>query len=363
MSKALIFSDLHLHAHKDRIDRLQDCIKVLDWVFETAEDYKCDKIFFLGDLFHERDKIDVLNYLRTFECFMKHLLDDAKDIDVYLLVGNHDMYHKARWDVNSVRPLSAIPSLHVIQSPLTTVFENTKINWLPHTENPISHLETFKEEGVGDLLLGHLAVHGALTNLFYGTKSDVIVEYDNDMVVVDPSVFDAWDRTILGHYHGAQRLNEKVEYIGSPLQLSFGEAFQKKHVMIWDLTTKQTTYVENTFSPSHLIVSPEDIQNEAYNLDGMFVRLAVDDTGRKDLIDIKRKVANDAKPLSFDIKKKDTKKVESEEDLTALEDVQAVLDNIEDVLEQYVKDKGVPDGMKRPHLLKIGKQCLTKRIA
>jgi DNA repair exonuclease SbcCD nuclease subunit len=183
------------------------------------------------------------------------------------------------------------------------------------------------------------------------------------MVVVDPNTFDAWDRTILGHYHGAQQLNEKVEYIGSPLQLSFGEAFQKKHVMIFDLDTHKKTYVENSFSPDHLIVSAEDIQNEAYNLDGKFVRLAVEDTGRKDIIDIKRKIATESKPLSFDVKKKDTKKVESEEDLTALEDVQAVLDNIEDVLEQYVKDKGVPDGMKKPHLLKVGKQCLVKRSA
>lgn len=361
MAKALIFSDLHLHAHKDRIDRLDNCIQVLDWIFEVAEERGCDNIFFLGDLFHERDKIDVLNYLRTFECFMKHMLEDGKDIDVFLLVGNHDMYHKTRWDVNSVRPLSALPNLHVIQSPLSVTFGDTKINWLPHTENPLEHLEVFKEEGVGDILLSHLAVHGALTNLFYGTKSDVIVEYDNDMVMVDASVFDPWDMTILGHYHGAQKLNDKVEYVGSPLQLSFGEAFQKKHVILLNLETKQKEYVENTFSPKHLIVSPDDINNEAYDLDGNFVRLAVEDTGRKDIIDIRRKVASEAKPLSFDVKKKDTKRPEVEEDASIIEDVQSVLNNIEDVLEKYVTDKGVPEGLKKPHLMKVGKKCLVKK--
>jgi len=362
MSKALICSDLHIHAHKDRIDRLHNCVEVLNWIFEQAEEQGCDNIFFLGDLFHERDKIDVRNYLHTFECFMKHLLEDGKDVNVYLLVGNHDMYHRARWDVNSIRPFSAIPNLHVIQSPLSINIGGTKINWLPHTENPLGHLKDFQEEGVGDILLAHLAVHGALTNLFYGTKSDVIVEYDNEMTPVDVSVFDPWDMTILGHYHGAQQLSDKVEYVGSPLQLSFGEAFQKKHVIILDLDTKTKTYVENKFSPKHFIVNTQDVENEAYDLNGHFVRLTVEDTGRKDLIDIKRKIHTESQPLSLDVKKEDSrKKLESEEDLSALEDVQNVLANIEDVLEQYVQDMGVPAGLKQPHLLKIGKQCLVKK--
>src|SRR5690606_11013821 len=114
-------------------------------------------------------------------------------------------------------------------------------------------------------------------NTLYGTKSDVIVEYDNDMMPVDSSIFDGWDMTLLGHYHGAQELNDGVEYVGSPLQLSFGEAFQTKHIIVLDLETLEKEYIENTFSPVHLIVTPEDIEHENYELKDNFVRLVTQD--------------------------------------------------------------------------------------
>jgi DNA repair exonuclease SbcCD nuclease subunit len=143
---------------------------------------------------------------------------------------------------------------------------------------------------VGDILLAHLAVNGAMTNTFYGVKSDVIVEYDNEMVLVDPGLFDDWEMTLMGHYHGAQKLNGKVEYVGSPLQLSFGEAFQQKHVIVLDLETMEKQYIINDFSPQHLIITPQDVEHENYNLTGNFVRIAVKDMGQADLLDLQRKI-------------------------------------------------------------------------
>ena len=361
MSKALIWSDLHVHAHKDRIDRLDDCTKTLDWIFQQAAINDCDYIFFLGDLFHERAKIDVLNYLRTFECFLRNMMDVPAQREVYLLVGNHDMYHKERWDVNSIRPLSAIQGINVIQKPTSITLGGKRIDWLPHTEDPISELDKVKESGVGDILLAHVAVHGAIANIFYGTKADVIVEYDNDMVPVEVSLFDDWPNVFLGHYHGAQKLSDTVEYVGSPLQLSFGEAFQEKHIIVLDLETMKKEYIVNDFSPPHYIVSQSDIENEAYNFDGAFVRLAVDDMGRKDLLDLQKKVQSEYKPLSFDTKKKDIRKSEEDEDTTPIEDVRAVLANIEDMLKKYMTDKGVPEKLDEAQLLKWGKNCLTKQ--
>ena len=56
MPKALIFSDLHIHKHKDRIDRLNHCIVVLKWVFQQAKAHNCSYVFFLGDLFSYADE-------------------------------------------------------------------------------------------------------------------------------------------------------------------------------------------------------------------------------------------------------------------------------------------------------------------
>jgi DNA repair exonuclease SbcCD nuclease subunit len=359
MSKALIFSDLHLHNHKDRVNRLPDCLATLEWVFKQAAEHGCDYIFFLGDLFHERAKIDVLNYLSTFEIFMEHMIETH--MEMFLLVGNHDMYHKESWDVNSVKPLTGIPNISIIQCPLSIHLGGRKIDWLPHTEDPIKELDNLKKDGgAGDLLLGHIAINGAIANLFYGTKADVIVEYDNHMVTVDVELFDDWDMTILGHYHGGQKLTDKVEYVGSPLQLSFGEAFQQKHIIILDLETMVKEYIVNDFSPQHLIVSPQDIENNAYDLSGNFVRLAVDNLGNKDVADLQRKIATEYKPLSVDTKKRDTAKTE-EEDTEALENIQVSLGNIAEMMGNYVKDRDVVNDLDKDHLLEVGMKCLDKQ--
>lgn len=359
MSKALIFSDLHLHSHKDRVDRLHDCLKVLNWVFEQAAEHGCEYIFFLGDLFHERAKIDVLNYLRTFEVFMKHMIEDACGRKFYLLVGNHDMYHREKWDVNSVKPLTAIPNVSIIDQPTQLVLGGRKIDCLPHTENPVVELDRLKKQsGVGDLLLSHIAIHGAMTNVFYGLKSDVIVEYDNDMVAVDSAIFSDWQLVLLGHYHGAQKLGN-VEYVGSPLQLSYGEAFQQKHVLVLDLDTLEKTYIVNDFSPKHLIVNVNDVEHENYDLNGNFVRLSVDDMSRTDLMDIQKKIEKSSRCLALEFRPSD-QKVEAKDEKIVSESVQSVIRNIQEMLKVWMKENGLPDGMDEPECLKVGLQCLHR---
>ena len=73
MSKLLIFSDVHIHPHKRSVDRLQDCLNALEWVFKTAEEQSIDHILFLGDLFHNRQRIEILTYHRAFDIFKKYL--------------------------------------------------------------------------------------------------------------------------------------------------------------------------------------------------------------------------------------------------------------------------------------------------
>ena len=348
MSKSLIFSDLHCHNHKDKNDRLQDCVQVLDWIFATAKKHSCKYIFFLGDLFHERAKIDVLNYLKTFESFMRH----AADFEVILLVGNHDMYHKERWDVNSVKPLSAFPNIKIIESPTTTEIDGRRIDWLPHSDNPLKYLEDFPNKR--DILFAHLAVHGAMMNTCHGIKADVIIEHDHEMIPVDKHVFGGWHHVFLGHYHGAQKLADHIEYVGSPLQLSFGEAFQQKHIILFDLETSEKQYIINEFSPKHFIVSPTDIENETYDLKNHFVRVAVEDLGKKDLIDLQRKIIKELCPLSLDLKQVEKKL----DDALVISDAKAILNDTKKMLEQYVNDKGLPTGLNREKLLKIGEKCL-----
>lgn len=356
MSKSLIFSDLHLHRHRDNADRLQDCLAVLEWVFATAKAHKCKQIFFLGDLYHERAKIDVLNYLRTFECFVNHA-DDP--LELYLLIGNHDMYHKERWDVNSVKPLTAIKNITVIDKPTTLKFGKTNIDFLPHTENPMVELDALKkgrDKKSLQILFGHLAVHGAELNKLFGTKADVVVEYDNDMIPVTADIFKDWKMTFLGHYHGAQHLNDQVEYVGSPLQLTFGEAFQKKHIIILDLETFEKEYIENDFSPKHFILHAEDL--DKYNLENQFVSVSVKDLGGREVVDVKKALIEKHKVASYDIRPKEKKDKENQD---SIEDAKSILLDQDQMLDKYITEKGVPAGLDFALAKEIGKSLCRRR--
>jgi len=354
MSKALVFTDLHLHSHKQNYNRLQDCLQVLKWVFAQAKERGCSNIFFLGDLFHERSKIDILNYLRAFEEFLRFSVE-SPDMHLYLLVGNHDMYHKERWDVNSVKPFTAITNVTIVEKPQTLNIDGVNIDFVPHTEHPIKELEALKkgrDKSDLKLLLGHMAVHGATLNVLYGTKSDVIVEYDDHMETISPDVFDDWDMTLLGHYHGAQNLNDKVEYVGSPLQLSFGEAFQDKHIMVLDLKTFEKEYIVNEFSPKHYILPVSQIGD--YDLNNNFVRVVIEDLGGTELVDIRKHIES-KKAATIDFKSFDKKK----EDAAEIQEAKSILYKSDEMLEMYLEAVGVPEGLDREKLLKRGREIIA----
>lgn len=358
MAKALLFTDSHIHDHKSKVERLIDCLEVLKWVFDVADQQGAEYVFFLGDLLQERAKIDLLSYMVTCEVFMERMISQKAKYKVYLLVGNHDMYHKHKWKVNSIKPLTAIPNVFIVDSPQSLQVGNTQIDWLPHTENPGGELAKFTKHNGPQVLLSHIAVQGAALNTFYGIKSDVIVEHDSEMQPVDGTSFGTWDAVFLGHYHGAQQINDRVEYIGSPLQLSFGEAFQQKHIVLLDTDTLAKEYIVNTFSPKHYIITPDDIDNDTYDLNGQFVRVVVDPTISKvDLVDIGKRANAKWKTASFDIKMKDRK---PEEDKMVIEDAKEIMANEQDMFEAWMKAEGVPPNCEDKRLKKIGMEICNK---
>ena len=346
MSKVLIFSDLHIHPHKRSIDRLQNCLDALKWVFQTAVDQNIDTLLFAGDLFHDRQKIDVLTYQRTFEVFQKYFTNNK--LKLYLLLGNHDLWHATKWDVSSVTPFSALPGVEIVDNPCVYEIKGKKIGFLPYTHNPIEDSKMLH----GEILIAHVAIDDALWNVMYGIHADITIEHDGDMVKVGPEIFDKWKRVFLGHYHAEQKLNETVEYIGSPFQLSYGEAFQHKHIIVYDVDTDERQYVRNTFSPQHLIIPEKDLKK--YNLNGNFVKVMVDDIGSAGVIDLQNDLLSKNNIASLEIKQIPKKSNRHE-----IENAKAILFNEDEMLEVYLKEVGIGD-MNKELLIKIGKQIIKE---
>lgn len=333
--KWLVTADIHVHQHKKSSERLQDCLDALDWIFQTAVDKSASNIIIAGDLFFDRFKIDVPTYQRTFEIFKKYT--DANDFHVWLLIGNHDMYMHNTWNISSMVPFSGIPTITVINKPQVVLIDNIPTAFLPYTADPIADLKYLETNcDPANVLFGHIALDNAVLNPLYNTKSEIQLENDGDMVKVDSGLFKNWSQVFLGHYHAAQNIGSNVEYVGSPLQLTFGEAFQTKHVIIYHPESGMKEYVENDFSPSHYILKKDEIKK--YNLAGNFVKLMTNDLDSLGLLNVRREFIEDIGAKSFEIQNTKSGEVAMNEDVVVVENALSILDDEYAIFEKFVEE-------------------------
>ena len=278
--EVLIFSDIHIHPHSGSSDKLENCLDCLKWIYQQAEKKDIKHIIFAGDLFHDRHRINIYAYQKVYDILSEY----TGKIESYYLVGNHDMFYKSSWSVTSTKPLNGV--VNVITEPSKIKIGDTYMDFLPYTENPIEEIENnFKKKS--KILISHLAVQGATLNTLWGIKKD---DFEEDIEEVGTDVFSGYKKVFLGHYHAKQKLKGvPVEYIGSPLQLSFGEAMDKKGFSILDTKTLKTKFVENTFSPKYFIL-PENEDFDKYGIDGGYVKVIVSNMNKTDLLDTKRKL-------------------------------------------------------------------------
>ena len=345
MSKVLLFSDIHIHAHKRKIERLYDCLHVLDWVFEVAEKNHIENIIFGGDLFHDRQKIEIFTYQKTYETLRKWLITGKYKL--FLLLGNHDLWFNEKTNISSVIPFSDIPNVKVISNVERIKIDNSYWDFIPFTHDPLTAIKMLNGmDGKKEYAIGHLAIDGA--KLHTHVVSDVIIEHDGDMVILDSEIFSGYKHVFLGHYHAEQKLNKNVEYIGSPLQLSFGEAFQNKHVIIFEQDKNNCNYIKNEFSPKHFIIKSEDV--DKYDLNNNFVQVCVDDVSSIDLLNLKKDIISNNKLGSLEIK-------QSKENLSEhkIHEAKSILTKGSDMLKEYIKF--VPhEGLDEDRLLSVGKE-------
>jgi len=355
MSKFLLFSDIHVHPHKRSQNRLFDCLKALDWCLEKAVENSVDAVMFGGDLLHDRQKIDSQTYVEVFKVLEKYQKEKFK---VYLLVGNHDMWFASAWSVASVYPFKSLSNFEVIDK--TTSFDVCGVEWhfMPYTHHPIEELEKLPQSNIkNSYLLGHLSIDGAKLNSA-GSIADVVIEHDGEMVKVNRNLFTKYKHVFLGHYHSSQKLTPTIEYIGSPLQLSYGEAGEKKHIIILDSDTNERTYIENDFSPRHYYIEQSRVDdiNEIVgekHLKDAFITVLADDLTDKN---IKKEIETLVE--SHGLQGVQIKQKKSKDDEHVILDAKEILIDEDKMLEKYV-DQVNMDKLEKKLLLDIGHQIIN----
>ena len=270
--RILIVSDLHAdnYSQFSRLTkfgincRLQDCLDSIGNLKELAEQTEASCIFFLGDLFNSRTSISIDVYYLVFREIEKL----AKDIDIYLLVGNHDQFLR-KGDIYSTYPLSSI--CQVISEPTVLNLDDSKFVCLPFREDH-KELLRFIEAHEGDYLFAHLGLSGAKVGPTEYKVKEALNPED-----IKPEKF-KW--VILGHYHKFQRLGDNIVYVGSMLQHNFGERDEDKFALILDTKTERLQRVRLE-GPRFLQITPNELDER---VNGNYVKIICKEKEREEVL-------------------------------------------------------------------------------
>ena len=280
MIKILHFADAHIDmANYGRHDpetgipfRIQDFLKSLDTIVDTAIAEKVDLVLFAGDAY--KDRTPAPTYQREWGKRMMRL--SKAGILTLLLVGNHDIspsvgraYSFQEFDTLEV-PHIRLLSKPGLMSPSQLEDKPVQIIALPwitrgsvaaalmttesaENNDPVEHLQNIYTQLVDQwlqnadpsipvILLAHASVEGAT----YGAER--LVMLGNDLTLSPGLVKDhRIAYTALGHIHKKQDLNEggqpPVVYPGSIERVDFGEAGDQKYFVIAEVE-KGNTRVE-----------------------------------------------------------------------------------------------------------------------
>lgn len=175
-----------------------------------------DTLVNVGDWFHSRKKVSVNTLhisdrvLRT--CKAKY------GVDVVGIPGNHDLSQAGNANSVTSQPFAAVWT-----KPGVVEWRGWKWGMIPWTDDPEVVKSVLRQKA--DFYFGH-----------FGVADSKVGPSDFEMHGhIRPNVFNnVKSMVFLGHYHKPQFIGRHAMYVGSPLQLSWGEANEKKRFVIVD---------------------------------------------------------------------------------------------------------------------------------
>lgn len=229
MSKILLMADIHLGV----TNRLKDILWSLNVTYQYCIKNDIDTIIILGDLFHDRESINIDVLCEAFKFFRK-----AKDAGQQWIAfpGNHDMFLKHSWEYTSLQPISDL--ITIISDVKILDLDGSRFWILPFIFSESAYMrvvnkinEHYEE---GDVLLTHIGVKTAILNICFLLQ-------DWSMVDLSKTKF---DQIFSGHFHTSQQVKDNLWYVGSPIPFKFDEGDHEHGFIEYDLSTREHCFID-----------------------------------------------------------------------------------------------------------------------
>jgi DNA repair exonuclease SbcCD nuclease subunit len=229
--------------------RVVDQLRLINLAYERAVENHSEAIIFTGDIFH-----DVRPNFRFVEQFIRFIkCCESNGITVHISAGNHDIQRSGEYYMSVLDIISAADfhNVYVYKKLSTTIMDGVGITFMPfrdknsmkcetNTEamSKLSDMLTYELESIPNdfdkVIVGHLAIEGSI---YMGDEYD---DQTNELMCPE-SMFAGYDCVWMGHVHPHQVMSKKspyIEHIGSLDISDFGEAKQKKYIVVYDSDSK-----------------------------------------------------------------------------------------------------------------------------
>jgi len=238
------YARLSTLTEKGVTSRLLDIITCFRWIVETCVTAGCNGLIVAGDVFEARTSIDV----SVLDLVCREFAWASTKLDTIIVIpGNHDC-HLRTAGLNSLQVLAGYVT--VVEKP-TVIAPFALIPWSAHEEDYASAVVKLAKDPAARYLVTHVLLEGA--------------GYPGRTVAVDTLKPSRWKRILLGDVHCPMQFtvdgwDGEIQYVGSPLQIDFGDAGEWRGFSILDTTTDALDMTENTMSPRfHKVTDPEDL--------------------------------------------------------------------------------------------------------
>lgn len=260
MSKVAIISDIHWGVKNSSeyfLNLYNDYFE--NHFFPCLEREQIKHCIIGGDFWENRKSINVLSFISGLN-FLQEF--HKRGIEVYIIIGNHDVFYKNTNDYNSIDWMKNLEGVNICPNTMTVEINGVHfglVNWVNDSNK--SQIEAFINAASFDVLVGHFEVVGFEMQHNYACSEGYKIEEFKSI----PLVFS-------GHFHiHAQKQN--VVYIGNHIQTNWGEINDDKGFIVYDTATKTwerrinpiQVYKEFIYDPLNPI-NFDDIQNKYVRL-------------------------------------------------------------------------------------------------
>jgi hypothetical protein len=240
--RAIVATDLHLGLKSNSTVHNEDCWKFMSWAAELGQERQCDTFLFLGDYHNNRSTVNVmtLNYsLRILEMLGR------KFDSVYMIPGNHDIYHRDRRDIQSLAWARHVPNLTIVND----WFSQGDVVIAPWL---IGDDWTRVKKQQGRYMFGHFELPNFLMNAQVAMPDHGLIKQDD---------FQGFEHVFSGHFHKRQT-QRNITYIGNCFPHNYSDAGDdQRGVMILEWG-QEPEYVSWPDQPTyHRYLLSELVQN------------------------------------------------------------------------------------------------------